>query len=266
MPLPGQRRTPAHTHPLTSEHERELVLVAADSDQHARDEFVEAFLPLIGGVARHYRGCPSVAHGELMQEGVVGLLCALRHYDSDRETRFWPYASWWVRRAMQQLVAQMRGPIVLSDRALRQLARLNRARRAHLQAHGCEPTARELADQTGLSSGQIASLLAVERTPRGLADPINADGGSTAPLSEMLADPNGEDTHEHVADQLELEELRQLPGGLCARERDVVSAHYGLDRRQQTLREIAGPLGLSAERARQIEQEALSKVRAAADA
>ena len=251
-------------HRLTPALERELVVAAVGGDQAARDRLVDAFLPLIGGVARHYRGCPAVGRSELMQDGVVGLLRALQRYDVDRGTPFWPYASWWVRQAMQQLVAELTRPIVLSDRALRQLARVKKVHRTHVQAHGREPTMAELVERTGFSSDQIGSLLAVDRTPRALAEPVTAAGSSGTPFSEMLPDPDGRDTHDRVAAELEIEELRELPGDLCERERNVVNAHYGLGRPAQTLREIAGPLGLSAERVRQIEQQALTKVRAAA--
>ena len=112
---------------------------AEKGDMNARARLVDAFMPLIASVARIYRSAPAVDRGELMQEGVVGLLRALERYDIGRGTPFWGYASWWVRQAMQQLVAEVTGPVVLSDRALRQLARVKDARRTHLQATGASP-------------------------------------------------------------------------------------------------------------------------------
>src|SRR3954470_3564538 len=121
---------------LTPADERRLVLAAKRGDEPCRAELVEAFMPLIASVARAYRGSPSVERRELMQEGVVGLLQALERYDLSRGTPFWAYASWWVRQAMQQIVAQLTRPMVLSDRALRQLARVRNAERGHLQEKG----------------------------------------------------------------------------------------------------------------------------------
>src|SRR5207253_7791852 len=128
---------------------------------------------LIAGVARIYRNSRSVDRTELMQEGVVGLLTAVERYDAGKGTPFWAYASWWVRQAMQQLVAEMTRPVVLSDRALRQLARVKEARRAHLQAHKREPSAAELAAATGFTREQVESLIATERMPRGLEEPLS---------------------------------------------------------------------------------------------
>ena len=107
--------------------ERRLVQAAKDGDRRACEELVEAFLPLIAGVARVYRGSASITRVELMQEGVVGLLRALERYDPTLGVPFWGYATWWVRQAMQQLIAELTRPTLLSDRTLRQLAQLKRA-------------------------------------------------------------------------------------------------------------------------------------------
>jgi RNA polymerase primary sigma factor len=245
--------------------ERKLVRAAEQGDEVARDRLVEAFLPLIASVARVYRNSGSVARGELMQQGVVGLLNALERYDSDRGTPFWAYASWWVRQAMQELVAEMTGPMVLSDRALRQLARVKDAHREHLQTHGGEPSVGDLAHATGFPREHVESLMAAERTPLGLDEPVVGDEGSVPTIVELLSDPTAEDAFDRVVSRLRVDSVRGLPGGLTRRERGILRARYGLGRRPETLREVAGRLGLSAERVRQIEQEALAKVRAAVD-
>lgn len=86
-------------------------------------------------------------------------------YDSNLKVPFWGYASWWVRQAMQQLVAELTRPMVLSDRTLRQLAQLKRAHAEFVQRHGREPTGAELASDTGLSREQVSDLLAVQQIP-----------------------------------------------------------------------------------------------------
>jgi RNA polymerase primary sigma factor len=245
--------------------ERKLVRAAEGGDEAARDQLVEAFLPLIASVARVYRNSGSVGRVELMQQGVVGLLKALERYDCDRGTPFWAYASWWVRQAMQELVAEMTGPMVLSDRALRQLARVKDAHREHLQAHGGEPSVHDLAEATGFAREHVESLMAAERTPLGLDEPIAGEEGTVPTIVELLADPSAEDAFDRVVSRLRVDEVRGLPGGLSKRERGILRARYGLGRPPETLREVAGRLGLSAERVRQIEQEALGKVRAAVE-
>jgi DNA-directed RNA polymerase sigma subunit (sigma70/sigma32) len=129
--------------------ERRLVAAAQGGDRQAREELVEAFLPLIAGVARVYRGSGAITRTELMQEGVVGLLRALERYDPAMEVPFWGYAAWWVRQAMQQLIAELTRPMVLSDRALRHLAQLKRAHGGFLQQHGREPTGPSLRTRPG---------------------------------------------------------------------------------------------------------------------
>jgi RNA polymerase primary sigma factor len=243
--------------------ERKLVLAAENGDAGARGRLVDAFMPLIGGVARVYRNSAAVNRAELMQEGVVGLLRALEHYDPRRGTPFWAYASWWVRQAMQQLVAELSLPVVLSDRALRKLARVKDARREHLQLHKTEPSTAELANKTGFSREQVENLIAAERTPRALEEPPTDEEDPDGRFGERLADPDAEEEYEEVDRRLEREELCRLPGELGDRERTVISARFGLDRPQQTLREVAGNLELSAERVRQIEERALEKLRLA---
>src|SRR4051794_29365529 len=170
-----------------SHAERALVL-AAKADRAERDRLVETFLPLIAAVARLYRNTPGVDREELMQEGVVGLLRALERYDPSFGTPFWAYASSWVRQAMQQLVAELSGPIVLSDRALRKLARVRECRRERAQAIRREPTITELAEQTELSQGQIEHLLAAQRTTRAIDEPLRTEDGDSCTLNDLLVD------------------------------------------------------------------------------
>src|SRR5918992_5834257 len=123
---------------LPAREERELVAAAESGDRAAREQLVKAFWPSISSVARIYHASSSIGREELMQEGVVGLLRAAGRYDPEMGTPFWAYASWWVRQAMQKLVAEMTRPVVLSDRALRRLARIKEARSAHMRKHGVE--------------------------------------------------------------------------------------------------------------------------------
>jgi RNA polymerase sigma factor (sigma-70 family) len=243
--------------------ERDLVLAAQAGDYEARVQLVEAFLPLIAGVARIYRGSAAVDRTELMQDGVVGLLRALSRYDAGRDTPFWAYASWWVRQAMQQLVSELGRPVVLSDRALRQLARLRDARCQHLQRCGRDPSSGELATSTGLARSQVENLIVAERCPRGLEEPVRRDEGVVGSFGDLLADPQAEEQYDKVSRRLQVEALPDLMEELDERERTIVSRRFGLDGPEQTLRELADTFGISAERVRQVEQRALGKLRAA---
>jgi RNA polymerase primary sigma factor len=246
--------------------ERRLLRAAQDGDRRAREELVEAFLPLIAGVARVYRGSAAITRIELMQEGVVGLLRALERYDPRLEVPFWGYAKWWVRQAMQQLVAERTRPLVLSDRALRQLAELRHAHGAFIARRGHEPTANELAASTGFSPAHVDELLAIERIPRSMEEPVRGEDGELGAFGELLVDPLAADAYEQLLDQSEIEQVRALLGSLNERERMILRARYGLDGPEQSLREVGDRIGLTRERVRQIEERALGKLRAAATA
>jgi RNA polymerase sigma factor (sigma-70 family) len=243
--------------------EQRLVREAIAGDRHARAQLVEAFLPLIGSVARNYRSSQQITRTELVQEGVVGLLRALERYDRSIGVPFWGYASWWVRQAMQQLVAELARPAVMSDRALRQLARIKDAY-ASLQADGERATVAQLSGHTGLDAAQLANLIAADRPPKALEEPIRGEEGEIGAFGELIADPLAEDEYERVITSITISQLRDLLSGLSDRERLVLRARYGLDGSAESLRGIAGRLGLSAERVRQIENRALGKLRAAA--
>ena len=244
--------------------ERELVLAAQSGDGAARDALVDTFMPLVASVARRYRGTPTLNRDELLQEGVVGLLRGLERYDPSLGTPFWGYASWWVRQAMQHLVSEVARPVVLSDRASRQLARLKRAHSDHVQAHRCEPTSAQLAAGSGLCTSQVQSLVAASMRPRGLDEPTASGDDDGSSPGDLLADPRAEDAFDGVATRVVAGELKRMLAVLSNRERTVVRSHYGLDPPQRTLRELGVDLGVTAERVRQIECEALDKLRAVA--
>jgi len=249
------------TSPLSSERERSLVAACEGGDTAATSELVEAFLPAINGVAYRYRGFASLDSTELRQEGVVGLLRAAKHYDQSLETPFWAYASWWVRQAMQRLVAELSGPVVLSDRAARHLVHIKRARGAYQQAHGREPSTGDLANATDLPQDQVENLVAIERPSGGLDE--RAPGETQATVSERLADPGAEDGYDRVEGLAEADQMQELTDDLDSRERDIILSHYGIGSRASTLREIASGLHLSVERVRQLEERALGKLRTA---
>jgi RNA polymerase sigma factor (sigma-70 family) len=245
--------------------ERRLIDAAQAGDRRAREELVEAFLPLVAGVARVYRGSQTITRLELMQEGVVGLLRALERYDPELGVPFWGYAAWWVRQAMQQLIAELTRPLVLSDRALRQLSQLKRAHGDYLAEHGREPSGNELAASAGLTHAQVGEMLALERVPQSMDEPVQGTDGELGAFGELLADPLSGDAYEQLLDHSEIEQIRALLGSLNDRERLILRARYGLEGPEQSLREVGERIGLSGERVRQIEERALGKLRAAAN-
>jgi len=247
------RPTPASQH--------RLVVAAKDGDAKARDALIAELAPLVAALGRPFEA--GVSRAELMQAGVVGLLTALERYDPSLGTPFWAYASWWVRQAVQRLVSELTRPVVLSDRAVGKLLRVRAAQAGHLRAHGTEPTTRQLAADTGLAPAAVQELTAAASPARALEEPLaGAEAGMT--LGEQLADPAAEHAYEAIPRELDRRALVTLLGVLSSRERQIVDARYGLDGPERSRRELAGRMGVSPERVRQIEERALEKLRRAA--
>ena len=222
---------------------------------------MEAFLPAIAGIARGYDRGGGVERTELIQEGVAGLLFAVRRYDAGLGTPFWAYASFWVRKAMQELVAELTRPVALWTGP-------SGASRSSVPpaASTSKPTAPSPRSRSWVA--QPASRRRRSRacwrpaTPRGIEEPLRCDDEATGTLADTIADPVAEREYDDVLSGIEVEEVRVLADRLDDRERTVLSAHYGLGQSAQTLTQIGAALGLTAERARQIESAALAKLRA----
>jgi RNA polymerase primary sigma factor len=220
-------------------------------------------MPAIDSVARRFPTGAGVERQDLRQEGVVGLLFAVQRYDLGQHRRFWAYASFWVRKSMQELVAELTRPVVLSDRAIRSLAQIRAAQSALVQAHGVEPTNGQLSSATGLTVEQIERLQATERLPRAFEEPLPTEDNAGATIGDAITDPVAEEAFEQVLQNVEMSEVRTVAEHLTEREQAVIRAHYGLDQPAQTLDQIGETLGLTAERARQIEAGALKRMRKA---
>jgi len=238
---------------LSVRQEHALLIGAKAGKADARRELVAAFLPGIVGVAARFPRGAGVDPEELVQAGVVGVLFAARRYNLALRTPFWAYASFWVRKAMQELIAERTRAVALSDRAVRDLARLRAARDEHLRLHGSEPSERELSRATGFGRKHVERLRAAERVPSGVDERVH----------DVVADPVAEQAYETVLDGIEVDEMHRHAGVLDERERSVLNAHYGLGQPAQTLHEIGSTLGMTGERARQIEAMALTKLREA---
>jgi RNA polymerase primary sigma factor len=227
-----------------------VVAAATGGCRAERDRLVELHMPVIRAIARRYRRHPRVDEAELVQAGVVGFLCALDRFDPHAGTPLWAYAAWWVRSAIQQVVAELSGPCVLSDRALRRLARLRLA--------DAEPQADGLA---GVPRADIEALKAAAHQARSLDEPVAAGAGDT--LGDVLSDPGAKEPSELAERRDTVRRVRELLPTLASREQRVLSGRFPADDCPQTLGELGDELGVSAERVRQIEQNALSKLRAA---
>jgi len=145
---------------LTPHQERDLVVAAEAGDSDASRQLVDAFLPAIARLAQRFPGGIGVERQELVQEGVAGLLFAAQRYDFEQKTPFWAYASFWVRKAMQELVAELSRPVCPVGPSRPRSRSDQGGAHEHVRAHRVEPTNEELSRATGFTLAQLGSLQA----------------------------------------------------------------------------------------------------------
>jgi RNA polymerase sigma factor (sigma-70 family) len=237
-----------------------LAVAAQAGDAQAREQLIEQLLPLVSSLARSYR-VDGLDHRDLVQEGVVGVLRALRRYDPARGTPFRAWAGWWVRQALQEARSDFIRPLRLPRHALRQLAQLKAEHERIYAREQRDAGLAELASRTGVELGQAEALLRIDTRPRSLDEPVEGPEGELGTLGTLLEDPLAASDYEEVLDALAGEQLRALLSHLTEREREIVDARFGFGRPRERLAEIGDRLGLSAERVRQLEERALAKLR-----
>jgi RNA polymerase primary sigma factor len=246
--------------PAGAREERDLAAAALADEHGARERLIEAALPAIVGIARRFAGA-GADFADLVQEGCLACLEALLRYEPERGTPFWAYAAPWVHGAMYRLAHDQRRALRLPARGLAELSRLKEAAARLRQESGAEPTLAQSARAAGLELERAEALAGAARPPASLQGPA-AEDSAGASLLDAIEDPRSEEAYDRVVAGAASARLAALLGALSARERDVLSRRYGLGRPEQSLAEIGRDLGVTRERARQIEARALAKLRA----
>lgn len=256
------RRTPL----LTPQEEYETAVRARAGEFAARQSMIEHNLRLVVSIAKNYlgRGLPM---SDLIEEGNLGLMHAIGKFEPERGFRFSTYASWWIRQSIERALMHQARLVRLPVHIVRELNQVLKARRA-LEAlrsqDGQEAVVRaeEIAARLNLPLSHVSDLLAYAELPSSLDSPVDRNGEGGESMMDLVADEQAVDPLGHRLSH-ELEAL--LAHGMAAlneREREVLAGRYGLaDREPETLDVLAIRLGLTRERIRQIQIEALNKLK-----
>jgi RNA polymerase primary sigma factor len=225
----------------------------------ARQRFIRANLRLVVSIARKYQG-QGLPFLDLVQEGNIGLMRAVELFDWRRGFKFSTYATWWIRQAITRAIAdrgrQIRLPVHVHD----QIRKLRRTYVQFSQRMGRDPTPEELSEALGLPLDEIERLMEAERRePVSLQAPVGED----TELGDLLEQADEQSPLDAVEDAMLREEIGQaVLNVLDARERRVIALRYGLGNgHAMSLRDVGKQMGLSGERVRLIEREALRKLR-----
>ena len=245
---------------LSAADEIRLARRIEQGDAAAKDEMIVRNLRLVRSLAGRYTG-RGVPYEDLVQEGTLGLMRAVEKFDHRRELRFSTYAIWWIRRSLLDAIRDARA-IRIPAAAARQMAAIQ-ATDAELRRSGGAPTDEAVAQRAGINRATVSVLRAAPHVSASLDEPV--DDGAAA-LGELIADDAAPDAV-HLAEQGETRRqlwavLRLLP----ERYRQVLARRYGLlGDRVQTHKQIGAWLGVGEERSRQLEREALHRLRELGD-
>jgi len=243
---------------LTWSEEQELRGVVFDGEK-AQEHLIRANARLVISVAKKYigRGVPFL---DLIQEGNIGLIRATNKFEYQRGHKFSTYATWWIRQAVSRAVADqgrtIRVPVHMGD----QLNRMRRVQLQLLQELGREPKIDELAQGMETTPDKVENLLEISRRPVSLETPIDDEGDST--FGDFVEDINSPAPSDEVATHLLHFQLQQALDKLPPREAQILRLRYGLaDGRVYTLEEVGQTIGVTRERVRQLEAQALNRLR-----
>ena len=238
---------------------REEILEQIEMGQAARAHLIRANTRLVVSVAKKYRG-RGLPFLDLIQEGNVGLIKAVEKYDYRRGNRFSTYATWWIRQAVTRALANHGRTIRIPAHLGGRISKLYQIAQEMEQSLGRQPTPEEIAKAMDMPAERVRWMLRTSRQPIHLERPVGDD--SDAELGDFIEDEDMPAPYESVAQALLAEDLGEILNRLTPREARILRLRYGLqDGESRTLKEVGEMFGLSRERIRQLEKEALRKLR-----
>jgi RNA polymerase primary sigma factor len=238
---------------------REQLQQAIERGRAAREHLIRANMRLVLSVARRYYGY-GLPLLDLIQEGNIGLMRAIRNYDYRRGFKFSTYATWWIRQAITRALAEqgrtIRLPVYMSD----QVNRMAREQRRLLQELGREPNVDELAQALQLTPDAVEQMIRSAQQPLSLQTPVGEDAEEE--LGDVISDASSPGPEEAVMQILSDEDMQRRLSELPPRELQALQLRYGLTGEAPlTLQEVGRRMGITRERARQLETQALGRLR-----
>ncbi|HEX2701581.1 MAG TPA: sigma-70 family RNA polymerase sigma factor [Acidimicrobiales bacterium] len=242
---------------LPPERRRHLLALVAECERSTR-EFIVSNLRLVVSIAKRYRNS-GIPMSDLIQEGNIGLIQAVRKFDHRRGFRFSTYATFWIRQAIGRAVhgsgRTIRLPVEVGER----LAALRRAQSRLESRLGRPPTVAEVAGEVGLPPAKVAGLLDHATHPVSLDATLGEDGSE---LGELVEDHHATKPFEDAVSRMTPSAVDRLLAALDGRDREVLCLRYGLSGEQpMSFHQVGQRLGVTGERARQLERRALSRLR-----
>ena len=253
-------RQVAHHSLLTREEEIALAKRIENGDESACDELVQANMRLVVSVASKYQG-RNVPLEDLIQEGNIGVMRAAKKFDYRKGFKFSTYAIWWIKQAIRRTLDNCSRSIRLPSYIVAKVNRFDSTYARLCQELQREPKIGELAEALELTESQVKEILALNSDTISMETPLS-DEKTAATLGDLVEDTSANPEAGPIADMIEQDLVEQLLGKLSAREQQVLSMRYGLEGgNERTLREIGEKLNVTRERIRQLEIEAIHRLR-----
>ena len=246
------------TNDVPAERRKKLQQIVEEG-RMARDHLIRANVRLVVSVAKKYTG-QGLPMSDLIQEGNIGLMRAIRNFDYRRGFKFSTYATWWIRQAVTRALSDqsrtIRVPAYISD----QVGRMRREQNILQQRLGRPPTVVELAEVMEVEPKKIEQMLQALRQPLSLESPVGEEDETE--LGDVIEDITADNPEDLASVVMANEELRRILGDLPVRERQVLELRYGLGGEEPlTLQAVGERMGITRERARQIEMQAINRLR-----
>jgi len=247
---------------LTPDEEIRLAKRITAGDMQAKAKIVESNMRLVVSIAKAYRSS-GIPFEDLIQEGAIGLMTAAERFDPKRGYRFSTYATQWIRQAIGRAVDNKAKSIRLPAHVSESLRKIDKVRAELRRELGEDPTPEQLAARTGLSTRKVLILLGTTQEPISLDMPVGDEGDTS--LGSLLYDKTAPDPQEELIDHEMREQIELMLALLDDRERLIMRKRFGFDGNETyVLQQIGEELNISRERVRQIEAQALRKLRNAA--